>query len=282
LIEASDEAFELVAEDGGGLAIAWQDHLLARLAPGRSLLEPALRTARALDRLSANSRAGLRSRLEQWVDTQIDRHLRPLKKLAATASDPATSPGVRALAAMLTDGGGVLPRKTVLSAISHLEQQDRQALHRLRIRLGPLDVFISQLLKPASQHWRAALLAVRTGQPMPTLPPAGAATLGSDTDARGAALAYRRFGSDWIRIDLADRLASHARKVRSSRGDNPVDAGLATSIGLSDEAVAKLMEEVGFTRAGEAWRWRGRRPSRPDRRQTPSHAFAELAKLKRP
>jgi ATP-dependent RNA helicase SUPV3L1/SUV3 len=38
---------------------------------------------------------------------------------------------------------------------------------------------------------------------------------------------------------------------------------------------------VGFAKAGDAWRWRGRRPPQPDRRSTPSHAFAELAKLKK-
>jgi ATP-dependent RNA helicase SUPV3L1/SUV3 len=170
----------------------------------------------------------------------------------------------------------------VLSAIAHLEQPDRQALHKLRVRLGPLDVYVDPLLKPAAQFWRAALLAVRTGQPMPSLPKPGAATLTGDADPRGAALAYRRLGGDWIRIDLADRLASHARKVRSSGGDNPVNAELATSVGLSDDAVAKLMSEVGFTKAGEAWKWRGRHPPRESRRTAPSHAFAELAKLKRP
>ena len=41
------------------------------------------------------------------------------------------------------------------------------------------------------------------------------------------------------------------------------------------------MTEVGFTRAGDAWRWRGRRPPRDDRRGTASHAFAELAKLRK-
>ena len=116
---------------------------------------------------------------------------------------------------------------------------------------------------------------------MPTLPTPGAATLGPEADARGAALAYRRLGRDWIRIDLADRLASHARKVRSAGGDNPVDDALATSVGLGDEAIARLMEEVGFTRIADAWRWRGRRTPRTDRRSSPSHAFAELAKLKR-
>ena len=281
LVEAPDDAFELTVEQDGGLAVAWERHILARLSVGRTLLEPALRTARPLDRLSAQTRAALRSRLERWLDSQVDRNLRPLKTLAAAASDPASSPGVRALAAMLADAGGALPRKSVLGAISHLEQADRQALHRLRVRLGPLDVYLGQLLKPAAQLWRAALLAVRSGLPMPSLPPAGAATLGAEADPRGAVLAYRRAGRDWLRIDLADRLASHAHKVRSAGGDNPVDIELATSIGLDEEAVARFMADVGFTRAGDSWRWRGRRPPRPDRRTAPSYAFAELAKLKK-
>jgi ATP-dependent RNA helicase SUPV3L1/SUV3 len=281
LVDAPDHTFALVVEDSGGLAIAWGEHVLARLAPGRSLLEPAVRTARALDRLSAPSRAALRSRLERWLETQVDRHLRSLKILAGAATDPTTSTGVRALAAMLTDAGGVLPRKTVLSAISHLEQADRQALHGLRVRLGPLDVYVDALLKPAAQFWRAALLAVRTSQTMPSLPAAGAATLGPEADPRGATLAYRRLGRDWIRIDLADRLASHARKVRSAGGDNPVNIDLATSVGLSEEAVGKLMSEVGFTRTGESWKWRGRHAPRGERVSPRSHAFAELEKLRR-
>jgi ATP-dependent RNA helicase SUPV3L1/SUV3 len=281
LIEATDETFELIVEDGGGLAVAWTGHVLARLAPGRSLLEPALRTARALDRLSAPTRAALRARLETWLDTQISKQLKALEKLAGAASDPASSPGVRALAAMLTDAAGVLPRKAALSAIAHLEQADRQALHKLRVRLGPLDVFLPPLLKPGAQYWRAALLSVRQGHPMPTLATPGAATLGADADPRGASLAYRRAGRTWIRIDLADRLASHARKVRSTGGEDPVDVALATSIGLDEEAIGRLMNEVGFTRAGDAWRWRGRRGPRGNRRGPPSHAFAELAKLKK-
>jgi ATP-dependent RNA helicase SUPV3L1/SUV3 len=281
LVDAEDHAFQLTVEENGGLAVAWEGHILARLAPGRSLLEPALRTARALDRVSAPTRATLRERLERWLDDQIDRHLHPLEKLVAAATDPSSSPGVRALAAMLTDAGGVLPRKAALSAIAHLEHADRHSLHRLRVRLGPLDVFLPLLLKPAAQYWRAALLAVKQGQTMPALPPPGAATLTAEADPRGAALAYRRLGPTWIRIDLADRLASHARKVRSAGGEDPVDQALATSIGLSDDALSRLMNEIGFTRTGEAWKWRGRRAPQQDRRPAPSHAFAELAKLKK-
>jgi ATP-dependent RNA helicase SUPV3L1/SUV3 len=281
LIEAPDETFQLHVEDNGSLAVAWHGNVLARLAPGRSLLEPALRTSRALDQLSAHRRAELRARLEAWLEVQIERNVRSLKKLATAAADRSSSPGVRALSAMLADAGGVLPRRSLVGAIAALEQQDRQALHKLGVRLGPLDVFLHALLKPAAQQWRAALLAVRTNAPMPKLPQAGSATLPGEADARGAGLAYRRLGSQWLRIDLADRLASYAHKVRSAGGQEPVDQDLATSVGLDAAGIAKLMEEVGFTRAGEAWRWRGRRPPRGERRETQSHAFAELAKLKR-
>jgi len=283
LIEADDQAFELTTDESGMIAVGWEGHILARLSAGRSLLEPALRTARALDRLSVPTRASLRERLERWLEGQVQKHLQSLTNLASAASDPGSSPGVRALAAMLADAGGVMPRKAMLGPIAHLEQADRQALHKLRVRLGPLDVFLVPLIKPAAQRWRAALLAVRMNQAMPQLAGAGASTLGPEADPRGASLAYRRLGRQWLRIDLADRLASHARKVRSAGGEDPLDLPLATSLGLDEEAIAKLMGEVGYTKAGDAWRWRGRRPQRDDRRPQPSsHAFAELEKLRRP
>jgi ATP-dependent RNA helicase SUPV3L1/SUV3 len=166
--------------------------------------------------------------------------------------------------------------------IAELEPGDRRALYRLRVRLGPLDVFVPPLLKPTAQRWRAALGAVRTGQELPALPMPGAILLGPEADPRGAAHAYRRVGREWLRIDLADRLASHAHKVRSEGGKDPVDAKLARSVGLSAEGIAKLMIEIGFARAGDAWRWRGRRgPRRPAPDKRPDNAFAALADLKR-
>jgi ATP-dependent RNA helicase SUPV3L1/SUV3 len=278
LIDGPDKQFDLIVEPE--IAIGWHGNVLARLAPGRSLLEPAVRTARALDRLSASSRAAVRARLERWVDSQVATHLEALRRLGEASTDRSSTPGVRALGAMLTDAGGALPRKAVAGAIGTLEQKDRQRLYRLRVRLGPLDVFVPSLLKPAAQLWRGALLAVRSGSPMPGLPPPGAAVLPADADPRGATLAYRRAGRQWVRLDLADRLAAHAHKIRSAGGENPLDVDLATSIGLGEDSVAKLMDDVGFARKEGTWRWRGRRQGQ-DRHKTGSGAFAELARLRR-
>jgi len=285
LVSADDEAFALV-EDDGQLAIAWTEggHLLARLSPGRSLLEPAVRTTRALDRLSAHRRAALRARLERWVEAEVACHLAPLKALSRAATDRSATAGVRALAAMLVDAGGVLPRKAMTAQLAQLDKADRHALHRLKVRLGALDLFVPALLKPAAQRWRAALHAIRTGQSMPRLPADGAATLGGDADPRGATLAFRRFGQRWIRVDLADRLATHAHLFRQSGQGEAVDAALVTSLGLDADTLARLMAEIGFVPAGESWAWRGNRRPRPVRRDKgpkPGNAFAELAKLKR-
>ena len=288
LCEAQDAAFALSIEPSGAVGIAWDGHMLARLAPGRSLLEPAVRTARSLDRLTAQRRAALRARLEAWLERAVAAELAPLKALARAASDKAATPGVRAVAAMLADAGGVMPRKALTAAIGALDKADRHSLHRLKVRLGALDVFVPTLLKPAAQHWRAALVAVRTGQPMPRLAPPGAATLDGSADPRGAVLAYRRFGATWLRIDLADRIAAHAHAARAAGAAEPIDAALVTSLGLDAEAVRKLMAEIGFVPgqagpAGEQWRWRGRRPDHtPVAQPRPGNAFAALAGLKAP
>ena len=280
--EAAETEFRLV-EEAGGLAIGWDGQILARLAPGRSLMEPAVRTARALDRLSTERRAKLRARLERWVESQVDRHLPALKSLARAAGDRSVSPGIRALAAMLVDAGGLLPRRAIAAQLGQLDKADRHRLYQLHVRLGALDVYVQALLKPAAQQWRAALLAVRSGQPMPRLPQPSAATLDGSADPRGASLAFRRIGTTWLRIDLADRLAAHAHQVRQHGGEDPVDVALATSLGLDEPTVRHLMAEIGFVPSGEAWKWRGHR--RPRRREPqgprPGNAFAALAGLKR-
>ena len=118
---------------------------------------------------------------------------------------------------------------------------------------------------------------------MPRLPDPSASSLDGSADPRGASLAYRRFGTTWLRVDLADRIAAHAHAGRQSGTAELLDSALITSLGLDPPTVTKLMAEVGFIPSGEAWKWRGHRPARrhqPVEAPRPGNAFAALAGLK--
>jgi ATP-dependent RNA helicase SUPV3L1/SUV3 len=91
----------------------------------------------------------------------------------------------------------------------------------------------------------------------------------------------------WLRVDLADRLAAHAHKVRAAgaqgQGLDLVDRDLATSLGLPDAVIDRLMAEVGFRAGSEGgWAWRGNKAARaaPAAPPRPGNAFAALAGLK--
>ena len=271
----------------GGLAVGWEGHVLARLAPGRSLLEPALRTARALDRLSAERRAALRARLERWVDAagRAPSAAR-CKKLAAAAADQRElarrararrdAGRCRRRAPAPRDGRASSPRSTRPTATRCTGSASASARSTSSC---------PALLKPAAQHWRAALLAVRAGQPMPRLPAAGAATLdGERRPARRRARLTAGSAATGCAIDLADRLATHAHQVRAAGGER---SGRPCARDLPRprrrQRIAKLMAEIGFVPrrrgvdAGAATAARAPRPRAP----RPGNAFAALAKLKR-
>ena len=117
------------------------------------------------------------------------------------------------------------------------------------MRLGALDVFVPRLLKPAAQYWRAAL-ARRAAADRRCRAAAGRGRDGAGTaEPRGAMLAYRRFGATWLRIDLADRLASHAQCARPAARTRSIRIS-RLSLGLDAEGLRKLMEEIGFVPAG--------------------------------
>ena len=157
---------------------------------------------------------------------------------------------------------------------------------KLKIRIGALDLFMPEVLRPEARRWRAALRAAAAGEPMPALPPESSVVLPTPSDkARDllTRLGFRILGPQMLRVDIAERLARHAHEARAGKQPQVVDEGLVTSLGLQPQAVAKLMKDVGFRpSSGEAgWVWRGKVRERRPVPADPSHAFAALAGLRR-
>ncbi|TFI58759.1 helicase [Sphingomonas parva] len=282
----SDDHFTLRTEPGQPVALLWRGHEVARLGQGKNLLSPRILIDRRLDRLSERGRDIVSERLSLWVRHQVERWLAPLRAAGAAAQDPGSPPAVRAILAMLVDEGGIVAREAVAKPLASLEREQRKLITNLRIRIGALDLFMPDLLKPEPRRWRTALRTAASGGAMPELPPESAVVLPAPPEAERrplARLGYRPLGPQMLRVDLVERLAKRAFEARAGKAEGFVDEPLATSLGLQPQAVAKLMRDLGFRPTGSdaGWVWRGAGRRRPERTADPSHAFAALAGLRR-
>jgi ATP-dependent RNA helicase SUPV3L1/SUV3 len=287
LVADTDDHFALRTDAGQPVAILWRGHEVARLGPGKNLLSPRVLVERRLERVSERGRDQVTERLNLWVRNQVQRFLEGLRRAGSAAQDPASPAAVRAILAMLVDEGGIVAREAVSQALSGVDREQRRAITALKVRIGALDLFMPDVLKPQARRWRTALRAAASGAAMPILPPENAVVLPTPPESdRGLLnrLGYRALGPQMLRVDLVERLARHAHEARAGKPQPVVDHALATSLGLAPEAVARLMKDLGF-RPGDAdapWVWRGQKRRRPERRADASHAFAALAGLRAP
>ncbi|WP_332810690.1 helicase-related protein [Sphingomonas sp.] len=286
LVADTDLNFTLRTEAQQPVAILWRGHEVARLGPGKNLLSPRLLLDKRLLSLSERGRDAVIERLQIWVRTQVERALGPLRAAGAAARDPAMPAGVRSILAMIVDEGGVIARSEVAAPLAGLDPRQRKMLTSLRVRIGALDLFLPDALKPEALRWRTALRAAAAGALMPALPPPASVVLAAPQgDERDflTKLGFRMLGPQMLRVDLVERLARHAHQARAGKQTEVVNTALVTSLGLHPQAIARLMRDIGFRPAANdiGWIWKGRAPRRQEREVAPSHAFAALAGLRR-
>ena len=158
LAEGDDSALSLVAEPGSPPRLAWHGHVIATLARGPTLVQPAIQLDPSLRRLEPAQVQAMADRLQRFVASQLARHAAPLAAMGEAAGDLFTPPRVRALLAALTDNSGTIGRAAVEEQLNALTADERPQLRKLGLTIGSLDIFHPQLLKPEAVRWRAALM----------------------------------------------------------------------------------------------------------------------------
>lgn len=283
LVAAPDEELALDAT-----AVTWRGLPVATLEPTGNPVRPRIRLDRALDVLEARTRAAAQERIERWFAERLAADLPDLAVLDALSRDAGAGGRVRALAGLLVEAGGLLPRRAAGALVETLDPNDRKRLRKAGVTIGTLDIFAPALLKPRAAAARRALLGFADA------PSEGATVL--PRAAPGAALehGFRPFGAQAVRIDLAERIAHAAHDARAKKGKGgrtpfTPDPALATSMGLTPDTLARLMAQIGFqnvrTPRGESqrWVWKGltplARPKPPPRDTSMGRAFAALAEL---
>lgn len=289
LASEDGSALSLISEAGAAPRVGWHGQPIATLTRGPTLVQPAIQIDPSLRRLDVQQVQAIAERLQLFIAQQLARHAAPLALMGDAAGDLFTPPRVRALLATLVDGGGTAPRASVEAQLEAMSAEERPQLRKLGLTIGSLDIFHHQLLKPEAVRWRAALLAAQQNESVPALPPQGAVLQKTGHHGGLRIAGFRRCGTGWLRIDMAEKLArqAHAARIQAAapptspiaggdehhdpaeQGDSQggplpgfmIDPALATSLGLDDETRRALLQSFGFRAVGEAtlqrWRWGG-------------------------
>ncbi|MET0246631.1 MAG: helicase-related protein [Sphingomonas sp.] len=275
LVAAPDADLSL----GDSLELLWGGSIVARIQPGATLTRPKIALDRALDVLDASARQAVQVRLDRWFADRLMRHLPVLAKLDAATRDPAAGAPLRAIAGVLIEAGGLLPRRAAGPMVEALDPAARHALRVMGVTIGTLDLFATGLLKPAAAQWRRMLMGLGEG------PRPGATVL--PRTAPGASLdhGYRPLGAQAVRVDLVERIARAAHDARKGRKPFAPDPALATSMGVQPATLSRLMAQLGFRSARVAegqpprWIWQGLVPQAKPKSPPRDNAFAALADL---
>jgi len=251
--KAGSEDMALAYRPGEAPQLTWRGHAVATLAKGRDLLHPEIRLDRSVAALDKVETAAIADRLRAFVAAEIARLLGPLASADDQARLAESPPELRAVLAMLVDGGGIVPRSRIEPALRQLGKEGRGPLHKLGLVIGTLDVFLPVLLKPAAAEWRAALLAAQREKPLLPLPAAGIVIMAAGDEPQlrmGAQLAgFRSVGDQLLRIDMVERLArqAHDCRMKPPASAAPVieSAELASDTQPADATSAAEAPEAG-------------------------------------
>ena len=224
-------------------AILWHGDKLATLERGKPLLSPRLSPIGALSALPAAAREALSAALEQWLARKL-RVLAPLARIETASTSAQAGPELRALLIRLAESGGMMARAT--SGLEKLDKRQRDALRRLGVKVGALDLFHPALLRRAPLRLWCDLGGGKgpVAETMPPVLPARESTPRSTL----LPLGYRAAGEHWLRLDFAEALLREAHGRRVERGGRAfgLDPGAALAAGLATAGYARLLRAAGF------------------------------------
>ena len=249
MLDAEDIQFRL-AEDG---QISYQKQAsnplpgepIAMLAKGDEILKPKVVMLDA-DILKDQDKAALREHLEGWFARHVAAVLEPLVALEA---ENEFKPAVKGIAFQVHEALGIVPREQLEDLIGELDADDRKDLRSLKIRLGPILVFIPALNKPAAVRLRALLWGLFNDKELPMeCPKDGIVSFEIDPKAVDRnfyqAIAYPVYAKRAIRIDMLDRVICGVYDG-ASEGKFKAEHTWAEWLGSTIEGLYEVLEAMG-------------------------------------
>lgn len=269
------------------LTLLWRGEPVARLVAGAHALAPQIEVL-ASDALDADTSLRIRSYLEQWIASWMERGVAPLMRLAEADLQGAA----RGVAYQITEGLGVAAGEDCTRLLRELDETNRKKLARLGVRFGVSGAYLKPMMSSLGLDLRAVLWALASGHgSVPAVPAKGEVALDAVQSLPAGfyqAIGYRKLGPRALRADMAERLAAEIRKLVRKR---PAEATgeLISLSGSSREAFVAIAGSLGFRAvlsedAVKLFAPRSHRKKKgtrkpPERPLDPASPFAKLAEL---
>ena len=224
---------------------------VAKLVKGDHALKPSLdilenEITKDLDKDSA-----LRE-LKHWLNMHLSTILESLVALGAEQGMQDSDDPVKAIASIVYDGLGIVPREELESHIQKLDAEQRAQLRQKKIRLGPVLVFMPLLNKPAAVRLRALLWSLYHDKDLPAQVPADGIVSVAIGDSQAdpkyyRSIGYPLYGGRAVRIDMLDRVINSVYE-HAEKGKFQARHEMAEWLGCSIDSLYAVLESMGHTK----------------------------------
>ena len=248
-----------LGEDG---QIFWQENktnplpgeAIAFIEKGQSQLTPDAKIM-ASDHLEAAQKTQLKTTIEEWLHAHIKDVLAPLFALTDDEGEHKLEGSAKGIGFQLHENLGVIHRNEIEDLVPNLTTEQRTALRRKRVKLGPILVFMPELVKPAAVNMRALLWGLWQGKQLPMSRPADG-RVSVTVDPKDVdrnyfrSIGYPVFGNKAIRIDMLDRVITD---IYDSSKDWQFQAkhSYMEWLGCGEDDLYAILESMGFKRKKE-------------------------------
>lgn len=226
--------------------ISWRTSHIARLSTGPGPYAPNIEIL-PTDLLDGGQRDRLHARCEKWLKQHIETILGPVLNLANLDSGG----GARGVAFQIHEGMGLIPREQVADLIALLDKDQRIALHRAGVRLGPIHAFVPKTAKTHAVNLRAILWSLTHQMPLPApVPPNGRTTIKPEPQIGKNfyhAIGYPVVGPLAIRVDILDRVIGQIHD-NAIQGRFALEHRYAELLGCTNEELVAVLGALGYQR----------------------------------
>ena len=226
--------------------IYWGEDKIGQLIKGLKIYNPIAESLNT-EFLSSEKKLLVSAKLQNWIESQIKTHLKPIKEKLEDNIDP----NIRAITFNCFENLGTLEIDNFRDFIKKIDDKSKQHLSKLGIRIGAKFFFIPHLMKKKSIELSAILWKVfnkYTFNEFLPLPTDGRVSFISKIDMPRSywiSIGYICINNFAFRVDIFEKIFYLARK-KVKYGPFLESADLMNPIGCNNEQLEDIMLFCGY------------------------------------